>query len=211
MVDRPRKPSAISPLPGFSQPQVSVDSDRVRAKLSTGDSVEVLLHGATVTSWKSKDTENLFLSKAAVLDGSKAVRGGIPLVFPVFGPPPKDHHTSKLPQHGLARNHRWEYLGKSTTESNPMSKGGDDSVKLDFGLSSDSLPPAAKALWPHAFALIYSVTLATDGLQTILNVQNTGNEQLEFQMLLHTYFRVPVCPLLVIELLDSLLHQLTRS
>jgi glucose-6-phosphate 1-epimerase len=45
----------------------------------------VLLFGATVTSWKSHGgkTENLWLSEKADLTGNKAVRGGIPVVFPV--------------------------------------------------------------------------------------------------------------------------------
>lgn len=53
------------------------------ATLPTGDSVEILLFGATVTSWKSNGKERLWLSTAAKLDGSKPVRGGIPVVFPV--------------------------------------------------------------------------------------------------------------------------------
>ena len=60
-----------------------IDQGKVIAVLPTGDSVEVLLYGATVTSWKSNGKENLWLSKAAKLDGSKPVRGGIPVVFPV--------------------------------------------------------------------------------------------------------------------------------
>jgi glucose-6-phosphate 1-epimerase len=55
----------------------------VIATLPTGDSVEVLLYGATVISWKSNGKENLWVSTAAKLDGSKPVRGGIPVVFPV--------------------------------------------------------------------------------------------------------------------------------
>lgn len=88
MVDRPNKPSALAseaqqPLP---QPSVSIDNDtgRVSASLPTGESVEVLLFGATVISWKNAaGDEKLWLSDKAALDGSKAVRGGIPLVFPV--------------------------------------------------------------------------------------------------------------------------------
>lgn len=45
--------------------------------------MEVLLYGATIISWKSGGEEKLWLSSGAKLDGSKAVRGGIPLVFPV--------------------------------------------------------------------------------------------------------------------------------
>ena len=51
-------------------------------KLYCGDSsAKIYLHGATVTSWKKGEKELLFLSEKALLDGSKPIRGGIPLVF----------------------------------------------------------------------------------------------------------------------------------
>jgi glucose-6-phosphate 1-epimerase len=87
MVDRAKKPAAIPISPTGNTPQPIVDisdaGDRVTARLPTGESVEVLLHGATVISWKSGGRENLWLSEAAILDGSKPVRGGVPIVFPV--------------------------------------------------------------------------------------------------------------------------------
>lgn len=87
MVGKGNKPTALASTPGLApQPQVtfSDDNGRVTAVLPTGESVEVLLYGATVISWKDKNgDEKLWLSEAAKLDGSKAVRGGIPLVFPV--------------------------------------------------------------------------------------------------------------------------------
>ena len=87
MVGKKGPPSAIDvpASPGLHGSQVDVTSDgRVKARLQSGETVEVLLYGATVISWKSKSgKELLFLSEAAHLDGSKPVRGGIPLVFPV--------------------------------------------------------------------------------------------------------------------------------
>jgi glucose-6-phosphate 1-epimerase len=88
MVERAHKPTAISATGNKApQPVVDISSDsspKVTATLPTGESVEVLLHGATVISWKSADgTENLWLSDSAILDGSKPVRGGVPVVFPV--------------------------------------------------------------------------------------------------------------------------------
>jgi len=255
MVDRPNKPSALASTPGLPpQAQVSVDNAKVTAVLPTGESVEVLLFGATVLSWKAKEgkDERLWLSSAAKLDGSKAVRGGIPLVFPVsvdqgtcpaaeglrgkpwhgiiraqveetedgygpshwvgknriadmhnppgqvFGTAPDHKATSKLPQHGFARNSTWEFLGKSTSESTAGSSGGsgssaaDLSVKLDFGLSSASLDAKTRALWPYAFNMIYSVTLERDSLTTNLVVTNDGDEPFECQVLMHTYLRVKV-------------------
>lgn len=49
-----------------------------------------------------------------------------------------------------------------------------------------------KKAWPYEFNLVYSVTLGRDGLQTVLEVRNPSSEKWEFQMLTHTYFRVPV-------------------
>ena len=88
-MERSKKPSAIPVSPTIPTPQVSIseDNSKVTASLPSGESVEVLLFGATVLSWKTaKGKENLFVSSKAVLDGSKAVRGGIPLVFPVSRP-----------------------------------------------------------------------------------------------------------------------------
>lgn len=108
----------------------------------------------------------------------------------VFGPPPANHPTSSLPQHGFARNSTWKYLGKSSSESGSLSKGGDDAVKLDFGLDSADLSDESKKAWPYQFSLVYSVTLARGGLSTMLTVNNLGDKAFDFQMLLHTYFRI---------------------
>lgn len=87
MVDRPNKPSALVSTPGLPpQAQVTITdgNSRISAKLPSGESVDILLFGATVISWKdAQGDEKLWLSDGAKLDGSKAVRGGIPLVFPV--------------------------------------------------------------------------------------------------------------------------------
>lgn len=87
MVDRPNKPSALVSTPGLPpQAQVTITdgNSRISAKLPSGESVDILLFGATVISWKdAQGGEKLWLSEGAKLDGSKAVRGGIPLVFPV--------------------------------------------------------------------------------------------------------------------------------
>ena len=222
-MDRPKKPSAIPVSPTIPTPNVSIsqDNSRVTASLPTGESVEVLLYGATVISWKSKGRENLFLSSNAHLDGSKAVRGGIPLVFPVsgiwnlesvpcyltvvsisssadtsiqvFGPPPANHATSGLPQHGFARISKWEYLGKSSSESSATpSSSGDASVKLDFGLSNTMLENIPSEWKKYQFGITYSVTLNKEDLETSFAIRNTGPTDWEFQTLFHTYLAVDV-------------------
>ena len=113
-------------------------------------------------------------------------------IYKCFGPPPKDHATSALPQHGFARISQWEYLGKSSSESGRLSKGGDDAVTLDFGLTPQQLSEDMKKAWPYDFSLQYSVTLGREGLQAMLAVRNQGDKPFEFQTLMHTYFRIPV-------------------
>ncbi|KKY15703.1 putative apospory-associated protein c [Phaeomoniella chlamydospora] len=192
-MDRPNRPSAIPVSPAIPQPAVDITGSTVTAKLYSGESVTVHLYGATVTSWKlAGGEEQLFLSSKAKLDGSKAIRGGIPLVFPVFGPPPKHHATSALPQHGFARTSTWEFLGKSTSESFGKSdkSKSDDCVKLDFGLSSSMLDAEATKAWPYNFGLVYSVTLYKDALETNMHVQNKGSEAFEFMCLFHTYLKI---------------------
>ncbi|KAJ3038892.1 hypothetical protein HDV00_012814 [Rhizophlyctis rosea] len=44
---------------------------------SGNDSAEVYYFGATLTSWKVGGEERIFLSKNAILNGTKAIRGGI--------------------------------------------------------------------------------------------------------------------------------------
>ncbi|CAL5873630.1 uncharacterized protein PFLUO_LOCUS7911 [Penicillium psychrofluorescens] len=190
-MDRSHKPSAIGVGASLPQPSVDIQDNTVKATLPTGQSVTIHLYGATVTSWKTANGEQLFLSQKAHLDGSKPIRGGIPLVFPVFGPPPSNHATSSLPQHGFARNSTWEFLGKSSSESLGKDQSQEVlSVKLDFGLSHGMLSEEFRKAWPYEFGLVYSITLTKDALETTLQVRNEGKQNFEFQVLMHTYLNV---------------------
>lgn len=80
---RSNKPSAIGLGESIPQSTVDIKDNILNASLPTGESIVVHLYGATVTSWKANGQEQLFLSEKAHLDGSKPIRGGIPLVFPV--------------------------------------------------------------------------------------------------------------------------------
>ena len=60
------------------------DSNVVTLSHSSGSTAKVHLFGGTVFSWVCQGKENLFVSKISKMDGSKAVRGGIPLVFRKF-------------------------------------------------------------------------------------------------------------------------------
>ncbi|ORZ02656.1 galactose mutarotase-like domain-containing protein [Syncephalastrum racemosum] len=144
----------------------------------SGAKVEIALFGATVTSWSVDGKERLFVSEKAVRDGSKAIRGGIPLVFPIFGTKEK----IQLPQHGFARNSYWEYIGLLTDN---------DEVAVRFALKDNQLDSQLRKGWPHSFRLTYTVTLTAKSLKTVLVVKNEDEDTFEFNTLLHTYFRIP--------------------
>ncbi|CEP60943.1 glucose-6-phosphate 1-epimerase LALA0_S02e03202g [Lachancea lanzarotensis] len=143
--------------------------------------VKILKYGATVISWNLKGKEQLWLSSAAKMDGSKPVRGGIPLVFPVFGKNQDDEFLSKLPQHGLARNSTWEFLGQ--VSANPPT--------VQFGLGPEFANPELTKLWPLDYSLVLTVELGSEHLKTHIEVSNTSSEQLlKFNWLFHTYLRI---------------------
>lgn len=61
--------------------QVVESARTIKATIPSGDTVEVYRHGATVTSWTSSSKEQqIFFSTASVVNGSAALRGGIPIV-----------------------------------------------------------------------------------------------------------------------------------
>ncbi|KAJ1791057.1 hypothetical protein LPJ59_005056 [Coemansia sp. RSA 2399] len=138
-----------------------------------GASAEIYTFGATVTSWKSMGKERLFVSKQAKLDGTKAIRGGIPLVFPQFGP-------GALPQHGFARTRTW-----TLAEAEVHGEG----VYARLELSDNDETRASE--WPYKFSIQYTVDLTATKLSTIMKYENVDDQPFEFTSLMHTYFRVP--------------------
>ncbi|KAI9015516.1 galactose mutarotase-like domain-containing protein [Hyaloraphidium curvatum] len=126
------------------------EPDRVSfTHAATKSSAVVYLYGATLTSWKpGKDgRERIFVSPRAVLNGTKAIRGGIPLVFPQFG----TVANSRLPQHGFARTSIWKWKGVRSEDS--------DHIQVAFELLPGQVSPVLFQLWPFAFVLTYLVTL----------------------------------------------------
>merc|ERR1712048_1124129 len=90
--------------------------------------------GATVLSWTVNGKERLFLSNTANEDSpkpGKGIRGGIPVVFPNFGP------WTLGPQHGFARYKTWKIESRT-----------DRSAK--FVLLSDE---ETEKMWPNKFEL----------------------------------------------------------
>jgi glucose-6-phosphate 1-epimerase len=133
-----------------------------------GASALVSLHGAQLLSWLPIDgRERLFLSERAVLDGSAAIRGGIPVIFPQFG------ERGLLRKHGFARSRSWTFAGVE----------GGQAVLALAGDGSD-------AGWPHPFLARLRIGLPGEQLQVALEIGNTGTTPFAFTAALHSYLRV---------------------
>ena len=72
-----------------------------------GATGELYLQGAQVTGWQPARQPHpvIFTSPASRFAPGTAIRGGIPVIFPWFGPHPTD---PKAPQHGFARTALWQ-------------------------------------------------------------------------------------------------------
>mmetsp|Transcript_34049 Transcript_34049/g.70292 ORF Transcript_34049/g.70292 Transcript_34049/m.70292 type:complete len:291 (-) Transcript_34049:534-1406(-) len=139
-----------------------------------GGSVEVASHGAHLLSWKIPGRSPvIYMSPLAKMGEDDAIRGGIPVCFPQFGP------RGKLPQHGFCRkSNDWE-----------LASAGDDGSKVEFLLRDNEATRASS--WPHPFELRYTMELDDEGaLSTALRVRNTGPSPFTFTCALHTYFCV---------------------
>lgn len=154
-------------------------------------STVVTTQGATVLSYVPTDgREVIWVSDSARYDGSKAVRGGIPVCWPWFGPHPDD---PALPAHGFARQAIWRPVAV-TTEAGVTC--------ATFRLEPDE---RTRSIWPQAFRLELTVRLG-ECLEVELRSTNPGPESIEISEALHSYFRVECAHGIAVEGLDGLAY-----
>lgn len=143
---------------------------------ATEGQAEIYLHGAHVTHFQASGGKPvLFLSRKSLFEADKPIRGGIPLIFPWFGPNSDD---PSAPMHGFARVKNWDVINVSKTSA------GD--VAATFELTSKQ--PMSK-VWPHSFQLQYTVRVGRE-LSLTLSVKNLSSQAFSFEEALHTYLAV---------------------
>jgi glucose-6-phosphate 1-epimerase len=136
---------------------------------------EIYLHGGHVTRWKPASTDEvMFLSGLTNWSAAKAIRGGVPICFPWFGPK-LDQLTA--PQHGFARTREWVLEKVAETV---------DGIVVEVSDSSDE---HTRSLWPYEFQIFHRVTFGPT-LKMELEVRNTGAKSFTFEEAQHSYFQV---------------------
>ena len=148
----------------------------VRIHAADGACATVTLYGGHLVSWQSADgRERLFCSARSARDGSRPIRGGVPLIFPQFA------ERGAGMRHGFARVSTWRLQGSG--------QAGDGAF-ASFTLTQADLAPAIAAAWPHGFALTFRVALQANTLALSVDVTNTGSDAFAFSSALHSYLRV---------------------
>ena len=141
---------------------IVVDHPRVKAS--------VALNGAHLLSWKPEgEAEALWLSDATSFKKGDAIRGGVPICWPWFGPSVQPG----LPSHGFARNQQWTL--KAHNED-------DNGAVLTFELQAND---ETRALWPHDFTLYARFKLGQS-----CEIELEAHGEFETTSALHTYFNV---------------------
>ena len=96
------------PLPAAAQ-LIPLGNDLTLLQLDSGSFCATLsLLGGQLLSYQPYGQQPwLYMSPQALLQTGKAIRGGIPVCWPWFGPHPTD---SSAPAHGVARQQAWQLL-----------------------------------------------------------------------------------------------------
>ncbi|MCK1967689.1 D-hexose-6-phosphate mutarotase [Franconibacter sp. IITDAS19] len=141
---------------------IVVDHPQVRASFA--------LQGAHLLSWKpAGEEEVLWLSNITPFKTGVALRGGVPVCWPWFGPAAQ----KELPSHGFARNLPWSLSAHNEDENG---------VVLTFELHSSD---ASRQYWPHDFTLYARFKV---GKTCEMELEAHGD--FETTSALHTYFNV---------------------
>lgn len=149
----------------------------VRAVIRTPQAEAVVyLHGAHVTHYQPRgDRPVLSLSALGRFQADQPIRGGVPIVFPWFGPCRED---AAAPMHGFARIAPWRLAS--------VRQEADGAVVLVLELDSGT---AAHPAWPHSYAMTYTVRIGAT-LDLTLEARNPSDRSVTYEEALHTYLAV---------------------
>lgn len=167
-------------LPGvlaFDEPHPGMP----RALITTpACAAEFYLQGAHLTRWQPAGAEPaLFVSERSAYAPGKAIRGGVPVIFPWFGAPANSpiHTLPGASNHGFARVWPWTLQFAALA--------GED-VHLSATLDGTS---GVRALGFSGFELAYEAILGRT-LTIRLSVANTGELPFHFEEAMHAYLAV---------------------
>ncbi len=146
-------------------------------------SADIALQGAQLLSWTPSGTQDvLWCAPLPDSNSGKAIRGGVPICWPWFGPHPTD---ATQPQHGLLRTSTWTLAETRATDAG-----------------------AHVALIHSAFgcALRFEIAIGAQLTLTLITT-NTSATPVSITEALHTYFRIANVAEIAVHGLDGLIYR----
>ncbi|MDX3774562.1 D-hexose-6-phosphate mutarotase [Chromatiaceae bacterium AAb-1] len=159
----------ITPQTGFAH---LTDLPCFRLQLGNATAV-IAAYGAQVLSYcPHPQQDTLWLSPKATWHNNTAIRGGVPICWPWFGPvnPAFNPHHQALPNHGLVRNRIWQFHSQQISHN---------SLSLTLSITVNDLPHVSGDV-----QLLFTITLTTQQLQLQLHSEQPVLQQAA----LHSYF-----------------------
>ncbi|MFM9265451.1 D-hexose-6-phosphate mutarotase [Tychonema sp. BBK16] len=150
-------------------PMIHIDNGQAKALISVYSGQVLSFQPATET------TDLMFVSDKAYYAEGKAIKGGVPICWPWFGPDPEGLGR---PAHGFVRNRLWNVVTTSTTP--------EGATQVILGLKDTE---ETRAMWPQAFELTIAITIGTT-LTVELITRNLGDKAFPLTQAFHTYFQV---------------------
>lgn len=149
----------------------------------------VSLYGGHVLSWQPQGQQPVFwLSDTASFAKGNAIRGGIPLCWPWFGPYNKENPQG-AGNHGFVRNQNWQLEQVTITA---------DGVAVELSWQGKQMHP----VWPYQVKLTQQLLFGQQFSQKLL-ITNLTEQAIEHSGALHSYFKVSNPENVTVPLLDN--------
>jgi glucose-6-phosphate 1-epimerase len=149
-------------------PRLTINTDQTEC--------EIYLHGAHVTHWRPRGFHPvLWLSERAVFEDGKAIRGGVPVCWPWFGPHPSNPGAKA---HGVARTRGWRLIAAA--------------IEADGTATASLALPHSEAIcaqWPHDVDAELTIRVGRT-LSIALTSHNESDAPVAISEALHTYLAV---------------------
>lgn len=150
-------------------PMMLIDNGQATARIS--------IYAGQVLSFKPAGARDdlLFLGGKAYFETGKAIKGGIPICWPWFGPDPEGKGR---PAHGFVRSWPWSVVSTKALAD------GSTEVRLGIADVADT-----RAIWPQTFNLFLVITVGSS-LKLQLITLNAGDVPFSITQGFHSYFKV---------------------
>jgi len=161
----------------FKQNEGGLISAVVTTPTSTA---EIYLQGAHLTHWQPNGQEPvLFLSERSAFQPGKAIRGGVPLIFPWFAARTATPFCDRTdgPSHGFARTSEWLLVEAGRSK---------DDFEMVFRLTNND---ASREVGFESFSATYKICVGSE-LELELIVENQSAQTFQFEEAFHTYLAV---------------------